>query len=91
MPVYNVPLQGFPAQTRTPHHLLALPQKSALTATFRGQPLDALRTPAVVIDRAVFAANCARMHANATQWGAAFRAHVKTHKVDLPRRSLAVC
>jgi D-serine deaminase-like pyridoxal phosphate-dependent protein len=40
-----------------------------------------LRTPAFIIDRAVFAKNCARMHANAKEWGAAFRAHIKTHKV----------
>lgn len=80
MPAYNVPLQGLPPQTRTPHHLVGLPQKSALAATFRGQPLHALRTPAVVIDRAIFAKNCASMHDNAKQWGAAFRAHVKTHK-----------
>ena len=73
-------MSGVPPQTRTPHHLVALPQKSTLVATFRGQHLNALRTPAVVIDRAVFSQNCARMHDNAKAWGASFRAHVKTHK-----------
>lgn len=74
-------MPSIPLQTKTPHDLILLPQKSALVSTFKGQPLNALRTPAVVIDRAVFAKNCARMHDNAKQWGAAFRAHVKTHKV----------
>jgi D-serine ammonia-lyase len=48
---------------------------------FRGKPLSSLRTPAVIVDRAVFAQNCAKMHQNAKEWGASFRAHVKTHKV----------
>lgn len=74
-------MSGVPPQTKTPHHLVTLPQKSTLVAAFRGQHLDALRTPAVVIDRAVFSQNCARMHDNAKAWGASFRAHVKTHKV----------
>ncbi|KIP03951.1 hypothetical protein PHLGIDRAFT_25851 [Phlebiopsis gigantea 11061_1 CR5-6] len=73
-------MSGVPPQTKTPHHLVTLPQKSTLVAAFRGQHLDALRTPAVVIDRAVFSQNCARMHDNAKAWGASFRAHVKTHK-----------
>lgn len=67
--------------TTTPHQLLNLPQKDALVKEFVGKPLEALRTPAFVIDRAIFAKNCARMHENARQWGAGFRAHVKTHKV----------
>ncbi|KDQ63585.1 hypothetical protein JAAARDRAFT_118999 [Jaapia argillacea MUCL 33604] len=34
----------------------------------------------MVIDRTVFAQNCAKMHDNAREWGASFRAHVKSHK-----------
>lgn len=76
-----------PVQTRTPDQLLLRPDKQSLLAAFRGQKLDALRTPAAVIDRAVFARNCARMLESASQWGASFRAHVKTHKVLKPRFS----
>ena len=57
------------------------PDKEALLAEFLGIPIQDLRTPAAVIDRSVFAENCARMHENASQWDASFRAHVKTHKV----------
>ncbi|KAH9950381.1 putative serine dehydratase domain-containing protein [Amylocystis lapponica] len=67
-------------QTRTPFHISAKPEKQELVDEYRGKPLNALRTPAVVIDRAQFARNCAMMHENALQWGASFRAHVKSHK-----------
>ncbi|KAH8100676.1 hypothetical protein BXZ70DRAFT_938277 [Cristinia sonorae] len=80
-------------QTHTPIHLTGGPDKKALVDAFKGQPINALRTPAVVIDRAVFAKNCALMHENAKAWGAQFRAHVKTHKtiegVRLQLRSTA--
>jgi D-serine deaminase-like pyridoxal phosphate-dependent protein len=46
-----------------------------------GKPLNALRTPAFVVDRAVFAKNCRKMLENARDWGATFRGHLKTHKV----------
>ncbi|KAI0682690.1 hypothetical protein BC835DRAFT_1298348 [Cytidiella melzeri] len=67
-------------QTYTPLQLTAVPSKEALLHEFRGKPLSSLRTPAVVIDRSVFAQNCAKMHSSAKEWGASFRAHVKTHK-----------
>lgn len=41
-------------QTKTPLHFLN-PNKDALVAEFVGKPLNALRTPAFVVDRAVFA------------------------------------
>ena len=72
-----------PPQTTTPSDLSLRPNKQSLLQEFRGRPLDALRTPAAVIDRAVFAKNCARMHTKAKEWGAGFRAHVKTHKVSI--------
>lgn len=71
----------FLTQTYTPVAFAAHPAKQNLVHAFRGKPLDALRTPAVIIDRAIFAKNCAQMHDNARAWGAGFRAHVKTHKV----------
>ncbi|KAI0094848.1 putative serine dehydratase domain-containing protein [Irpex rosettiformis] len=67
-------------QTHTPYQFASLPSKEALLGEFRGKPLGSLRTPAIVIDRSVFAQNCAKMHSNAKEWGASFRAHVKTHK-----------
>ncbi|TFY58845.1 hypothetical protein EVJ58_g6160 [Rhodofomes roseus] len=54
--------------------------KEKLVAAYKGKPLDALRTPALVVDRAVFRRNCELMHENAKQWGDVFRAHVKSHK-----------
>ncbi|KAI0068228.1 hypothetical protein BV25DRAFT_1818616 [Artomyces pyxidatus] len=67
-------------QTRTPHGLLQRPSKDALVAEYVGKSLKELRTPAFVIDRAIFTNNCARMHENAKGWGVGFRAHLKTHK-----------
>ena len=74
-------MAALPVQTITPSQLLLKPNKQALVQEYLGKPLNGLRTPAAVIDRAVFAKNCARMHRNAKEWGASFRAHVKTHKV----------
>ena len=68
-------------QTATPYSLLQLPSKEALCAEFVGKSLDALRTPAFIVDRATFAENCAKMHLTAKQWDATFRGHLKTHKV----------
>ena len=68
-------------QTRTPVNLLGLPSKQALIDEFKGKPFSALRTPALVVDRSVFARNCDRMHETAQEWEANFRAHVKSHKV----------
>ncbi|KAK7058991.1 hypothetical protein VNI00_001615 [Paramarasmius palmivorus] len=67
-------------QTITPCDAINLPDKQTLVASFAGKTLDDLRTPAFVIDRNVFAKNCAKMHEKAISWGAAFRAHLKTHK-----------
>ncbi|KAL6309925.1 putative serine dehydratase domain-containing protein [Sparassis latifolia] len=72
--------RGSVIQTRTPFHISAKPEKQELVDEYRGKTLNALRTPALVIDRAIFAKNCAEMHEHAKQWGASFRAHVKSHK-----------
>lgn len=68
-------------QTSTPYHLLLRPNKDALRSEFVGKSLDGIRTPALIIDRHQFAKNCASMHQRAMEWGATFRAHLKTHKV----------
>ncbi|KXN90059.1 D-serine dehydratase [Leucoagaricus sp. SymC.cos] len=67
-------------QTTTPYHLLLGPSQDLLRSEFVGKTLDTVRTPAFTIDRDVFAKNCAQMHQRATEWGASFRAHLKTHK-----------
>lgn len=70
-------------QTSSPRNLFGSPDRKALSDAFVGKPIASLRTPALVVDRATFAANCARMHRNVTSWGADFRAHIKSHKVRL--------
>ncbi|KAI0735103.1 hypothetical protein C8Q76DRAFT_610134 [Earliella scabrosa] len=69
-----------PKQSRTPYHISGKPEKQDLVDEYKGKNLDALRTPALIIDRAVFARNCAKMHDLAKSLGARFRAHVKSHK-----------
>lgn len=71
------------APTRTPYQFMERPRKDALVKEFTGKPLEVLRTPAIIIDRNIFAQNCARMHEKTRGWGAGFRAHLKTHKVGL--------
>jgi len=75
-----------PAQTLTPLDLVGRPDKDALLAQFKHKSLESLRTPALLIDRKIFAANAARMHTNAREWGAQLRAHLKTHKVGTRSR-----
>ena len=70
-------------QSETMHKLSFLPDKDALLERYLGKPLDTLRTPAMIIDRRLFAQNCSSMHLKAREWGASFRAHLKTHKVSL--------
>ena len=55
----------------------------ALVREFQGKSLSTLRTPAFVIDRAIFTNNCARMHEAVNKLGISFRAHLKTHKVHM--------
>ncbi|KAI0778245.1 putative serine dehydratase domain-containing protein [Trametes elegans] len=69
-----------PKQSRTPYHISGKPEKQDLVDEYKGKSLNALRTPALIIDRAVFARNCAKMHEHAKALGARFRAHVKSHK-----------
>ncbi|KAH9944334.1 uncharacterized protein BXZ73DRAFT_39476 [Epithele typhae] len=69
-----------PKQSRTPYHISGKPEKQDLVDEYKGKNLNALRTPALVIDRAVFARNCTKVHQIAKSLGAKFRAHVKSHK-----------
>jgi hypothetical protein len=55
---------------------------SELKKRYVGASLDELRTPAFLIDRSLFAKNCSAMIKKASDWGASFRAHLKTHKVS---------
>ncbi|KAG6834800.1 hypothetical protein H0H93_007315, partial [Arthromyces matolae] len=71
------------SQTKTPYGVLNLPSKAELLEEFLGASTDSLRTPALIIDRTVFAENCADMHQRSHVWGASFRAHLKTHKVGI--------
>jgi len=81
LPLIRCVALKMPAQTLTPLELVGSPDKDALLAQFKHKSLDTLRTPALLIDRKIFAANAARMHANARDWGTQLRAHLKTHKV----------
>ncbi|KAL8290148.1 hypothetical protein RQP46_003087 [Phenoliferia psychrophenolica] len=67
-------------QTSTPFAETSLPSKDALVAAFVGKKLSALRTPAAVVNRTLFEANCAHMANKTKELGITFRAHVKTHK-----------
>ena len=72
-------------QTMTPMiEFAGLPAKDALVKEFVGKPLTSLRTPAFVLDRSVFERNCSSMSSKTKEWGAGFRAHLKTHKVRIP-------
>jgi hypothetical protein len=76
-------------QTVTPLKLLALPDQSALRQAFVGKPVSLVRTPAIILDRSRFKANCEAMAATCAARNLTFRAHVKTHKtVDGIRRQL---
>lgn len=80
-PIFNH--QKMVSQTTTPIDLLLGPSKDALKSKFVGKSLDGIRTPAFIVDRSLFAKNCASMHKRAEEWGATFRAHLKTHKVRM--------
>jgi D-serine deaminase-like pyridoxal phosphate-dependent protein len=71
---------SLPTQTMTRHDLLPRPDKEKLCATFVGQPLSSVRSPAAVIDRSVYRENCARMGRLVQEKGYRFRCHIKTHK-----------
>lgn len=52
--------------------------------SYIGQPIDALPTPALVINKPVLVNNVKRLHDDVEQLGIGFRPHVKTLKVRYP-------
>ena len=56
--------------------------KSALMSKYVGKSIEDVKTPAFIIDRSIFESNCAGMIRKAKEWGADFRAHLKTHKAS---------
>ena len=56
--------------------------RDELVSQYFGSPLRTIRTPAMIINRSIFARNCAEMHRKCKQWNWKFRAHIKTHKVS---------
>jgi len=70
--------------TVTPLSLLSSNDKSTLCDAYIGKPLSSLRTPALIVDRTRFKANCERVTAEAKRRGMKFRAHVKSQSTFLP-------
>lgn len=64
--------------TFTPFELLRLPSKSALVEEFAGRSLSDLRTPALILNRSAFEANCASVARAVEALGLEFRMHVKS-------------
>ena len=52
--------------------------KTILSEAFVGKSLSSLRTPALIVDRTRFRANCERVTSEAKRRGMKFRAHVKS-------------
>ena len=61
--------------------MVALALSTRDPATAIGQPIDALDTPALVLDQDVLGANIARTVEIAQSAGAKFRPHIKTHRM----------
>lgn len=59
--------------------------RDALAAQFIGKSIRDVPTPAAVINVAAIRRNCERMLQTCDKLGLDWRAHVKTHKVSLPR------
>lgn len=57
--------------------------KDALTSLYLGKSLSDLPTPSAILDVAAVRRNCGRMLAACRDLGLQWRAHVKTHKVNL--------
>lgn len=60
--------------------LLPLPSADVLRARFVGQPITALPTPSLLLDRARLEYNCQQMLQTSVHWQCLFRAHIKTLK-----------
>lgn len=58
--------------------------KSSLVESMVGKKLDQLRTPSLIIDRAILKRNCAKLACITNELNTKVRVHVKTHKVITP-------
>jgi D-serine deaminase-like pyridoxal phosphate-dependent protein len=72
-----------PHQTTTPLEPLgfSVPSKEFLVKQYVGKKLKEVRTPRLVVDRAVVKRNCEHVAAVAAKSGKKIRVHIKTHKV----------
>lgn len=73
-----------PPQTKTPLEDLgfSIPSKEYLVKQYVGRKLNEVRTPRIIVDRAVVKRNCERLGAIADKSGKKIRVHIKTHKVN---------
>ncbi|KAH8547691.1 hypothetical protein BGW37DRAFT_531879 [Umbelopsis sp. PMI_123] len=71
-----------PHQTTTPLEPLgfSVPSKEFLVKQYVGKKLKEVRTPRLVVDRAVVKRNCEHVAAVAAKSGKKIRVHIKTHK-----------
>lgn len=73
---FQLPSQTIGFDDRHPERL-----RDELLSQYLDLPLRQIPTPAMIINKSVFARNCAEMHRRCKQWGWKFRTHIKTHKV----------
>lgn len=73
-----------PCQTTTPLEAIgfAIPSKEYLVKQYVGKKLHEVRTPRMVVDRAVVKRNCERLAVISEKSGKKIRVHIKTHKVN---------
>lgn len=78
-------------QTTTPLESIgfSIPSKEYLVKKYVGKKLHEIRTPRMIVDRAVVKRNCERLAAIAEKSGKRIRVHIKTHKAS-PSSSLKI-
>lgn len=74
-----------PPQTTTPLEDIgfSIPSKENLVKKYVGKKLHEVRTPRMVVDRAIVKRNCERLSAISAKSGKRIRIHIKTHKVTV--------
>lgn len=80
----TVTMFTLPPQTTTPLEAIgfAIPSKEYLVKQYVGKKLHEVRTPRMVVDRAVVKRNCERLAAISEKSGKRIRIHIKTHKAS---------
>lgn len=73
-----------PPQTTTPLEPIgfSIPLKEYLVQQYVGKKLHEVRTPRMIVDRAVVQRNCERLAAISEKSGKRIRVHIKTHKAS---------